>query len=147
MGYYQDIGAVGGIPKPEPRVKTRRRKDRLKGEHVSDTRDYVFARERNICRCCRFRPAQSMHELKPKGAGGKVSRKNSIAVCGELVGVDPSCHTYLQNHQIDAGFQASYGAEGELFFTAKTQAAADWLRVQVGEQIESRPMVAVEADL
>lgn len=131
------------FPKPEPRVRTKARADRKAAGTTKDVRGYVFARERDLCRCCRIRPAQSMHEIKPRSLGGKVSRKNSIATCGELVGTEECCHTYLQTRQITVG-SGILGAEAELYFTAETKGAADWMRIALGEQIESRPMIDME---
>lgn len=139
--YYQ----VCAIPKGEPRKRTKARKDRQHRDHVTDTRIYVFGRERDVCRCCRFRSAQSMDELTARGAGGRVSKRNSIAVCGEIVGAVPSCHTYLQLNQI-ACDQTELGAEGPLVFRPLTREAADWLHVKVGESILSEPMRVVEAE-
>lgn len=142
-----DMGPDSGLTfaKPEPRRKTKARADRQERTATTTVRDYVFARERNLCRCCRLRPAASMHEIKSRGAGGKRTRKNSIAVCGVLVHEEPSCHTFLQEYQIVVGASV-LGAEAELLFTAQSSAAADWLHIKVGEQILSRPMAAVEAD-
>lgn len=84
-----------------------------------------------------------MHELVFKSAGGKVSKRNSVAVCGVLVGADSSCHTYLQNHSI-AWNGGQLGAEGTLTFQPISKAAADWMRVAIGQTIESPPMVDME---
>jgi hypothetical protein len=130
------------FPKPEARVKTKRREDKKHGDHVSDVRAYVFGRERHICRCCRFRPAASMHEVKPKSLGGKVSRKNSVALCGDGV---QGCHGFCQRHQIAVG-ASILGAEAELVFTPETESAAEWLRIKVGEQIVSPPMQETEIE-
>lgn len=77
-----------------------------------------------------------MHELVFRSRGGKVSRKNSIAVCGD--GVE-GCHGHLQAHRVQFG-AGQRGAESTLVFTPVAQIAADWLRVKVGESIESPPM-------
>lgn len=135
----------GAIVKPEPRQKEKARKDRKAMKATKDVREYVMARERDLCRVCRCRPAESLHELKPRGIGGKRSKKNSVGTCGQIVGAVPSCHTYLQSHAIEWGGSV-LGAEAELIFTAMTREAADWLKVKVGEQIVSRPMQEVEAE-
>lgn len=136
-----------GIPKPEPRKKVKGRKLRA-GKKNSDTvRDYIMGRERQLCRCCRIREAQSMHELRFKSLGGKVSRQNSIGTCGQLVGSEPSCHTYLQANQIAYEMDPDVGAEGVIVFTPKTQTAADWMRVALGERLISPPMHQVEEDV
>lgn len=136
---------TAGIPKPEPRRKLQAREDRKAAKSVKDVRAYVFGRERGICRCCRWRPAESMHEIKPRGAGGKVSKANSIAVCGQLVGTDLSCHTFLQLEQIHVGYGIR-GAEDVLHFTPETEKAAEFLKIKPGEQISSPPMGAVETE-
>lgn len=89
------IGYGQAQPKPEPRARTKARKLRHQGDRHAEIRAYVFEREQHVCRCCRLRLAESMHELKSRGAGGKVSKTNSIAVCGTIVGAVPSCHTYI----------------------------------------------------
>lgn len=94
----------------------------------SAIRAYVFGREEDICRCCRIRRAESMHELVSRGRRGKVSKRNSIAVCGTLVGTEPCCHTYLQLNQIDWKGTPE-GAEGLLQFRPTTPKAAEWMRV------------------
>src|SRR3954451_3813241 len=105
---------LGGVacPKPEPRKRTKARKVRVSRAAVRDVRAYVFAREREICRCCRFRPAESMHELRPRSLRGKVSRTNSVAVCGSGT---TGCHGYLQANEIR--WHGDWrGAEGTLMF-------------------------------
>lgn len=130
--------------KPEPLQRTRNRRRRVKGTREAEVRVYVFARERDICRCCRKRRADSMHEIISRGAGGKVSRRNSIAVCGQIVGAVPSCHTYMQLYQIDV-VQEDDGAEGTLTFWPKNHAAADWMQIALGQSVKSEPMVVMEA--
>ncbi len=98
-------------------------------------REYVFEREQGICRCCRLRRADSLHELKSRGAGGKVSKRNSVAVDGDGV---RGCHGMLQRYEIVYQRQDD-GAEGLLQFCPKTQAAADHMRVKVGEWVCSLP--------
>lgn len=98
-------------------------------------RDYVFEREQGICRCCRIRKAESMHELKSRGAGGKVSKRNSVAVCGRLVGTEPCCHTFLQIDEIDW----SGNAEEQLSFQPNSKRAAEWMRIKLGLWVVSMP--------
>lgn len=102
---------------------------------VGAIREYVFEREQGICRCCRIRKAESMHELKFRSLGGKVSKRNSVAVCGQLVGVEPSCHTFLQQNQIDWWGDA----EDMLGFRPLTAPAADWMRVAIHRRVCSMP--------
>lgn len=119
--------------KPEPRKRLKARERVSYRDHVKAVRDYVFGRERGLCRCCRIRAAESMHELVFKSRGGKVSRKNSVAVCGDGV---QGCHGLLQAHQVHYG-TSQRGADATLTFTPITARAADYLRVKVGESIVS----------
>lgn len=133
------------IKKPESRKRTKGRQQRAARKVTMEVRPYVFARERNICRICRCRPTDSMHELRPRSLGGRISRRNSVAVCGSGT---TGCHGYAQSKAIRyALVDAAAGAEAAITFTAMTQAAADWMRIKVGESIESAPMVQVEAEV
>ncbi len=115
--------------KPGPTARARAKKRRLKHVHVRDVRPQVFIREGHICRCCQMRPAQSMHELKPRSLCGTVSLENSIAVCGSGT---TGCHGELQARRIDwtAGKD---GAQGTLYFKPRTQHAADLTLTPIGE--------------
>lgn len=137
---------LGGVacPKPESRKRAKGRKDRARAQVTKDVRSYVFAREREICRCCRIRRAESMHELRPRSLRGKVSRRNSMAVCGDGV---RGCHGFLQRHEITAHSKEQNGTEGTLVFVPISLQAADWLRVGIlgkYRSIESPPMVEME---
>lgn len=128
-----------------PRRLVKAAKDRDAMKQTKDVRAYVFGRERNICRCCRFRKAESMHEIIFRSQGGKVSRKNSIGVCGDGV---RGCHGLLQRHEIEVG-QASrigphFNADDTLAFRALTLAAAECLRIRLGEWIVSPVMQETE---
>lgn len=129
------------LAKPEPRKRTKRRAQREHADVVAEIRCYVFGRERDVCRICRIRRAESMHELVPRSLGGKVSKRNSIAVCGSGT---TKCHGFAQNHQVKWSDVDKMGAQGPLLFTPVSRQAAEWLRVKVGEQIESLPMGAYE---
>lgn len=102
-------------------------------------RTYVFDREHNGCRVCRRRFAESMHELVPRSLGGKVSKRNSIAVCGSGT---TGCHGFLQRHQIVCDASTGFGAEGLLLFTPRTPPAAAHLEQPINEWIVSLPRVA-----
>jgi hypothetical protein len=115
-GYYERCE----IAKPEPRARVKRRKRRLLSEHVREVREYVFLREGHVCRICGVRPAQSMHEIRPRSLGGKVSRENSIAVCGDGV---QGCHGYCQRHEI----HVAGNAESLLVTSVATDAARRWV--------------------
>lgn len=129
------------LSKPERRQKAKDRQLRVKSTQTKDVRQYVMGRERYRCRCCRLKPAESMHEIRFRSQGGKVSRKNSIGVCGDGV---KGCHGFLQRHEISVciGFE---GAESDLKFTPTTASAADWMRVKVGEAVESPTMFTMES--
>lgn len=135
------VGFGVACPKPEPRQRTKNRATRVRRNDVGEVRQYVFARERDLCRCCRWHPAESMNEEPPRSLGGKVCRKDSMAVCGDGT---RRCHGFITRHEIVIE-RGPLGAEGTLVFTAKTRAAADHMRIKVGESIESAPMVQVEA--
>lgn len=140
--YYHD---EAGIRKPEPRKKSKRRAQRIYANYAATVRAYIFGRERDICRICRIRRAESRHELVLRSQGGKVSRVNSIAVCGTIVGASPSCHTYIQAKEILWRGIPKVNAEGTLVFTPVTERAAEWMRVAVNQSIESAPMSIYEA--
>lgn len=137
--YYEKHCA---LKKPEPRMRSNGRKKREHWKRQRNTRDYIFGRERNRCRCCRFRQADTMHEIIFRSRGGKVNCANSIAVCGDGV---RGCHGFMQRHEIGVEMEPE-GAEGTLMFTATSAAAADWMRIPVGHTIESFPMRVVEAE-
>ncbi len=143
------IGFGTAQPKPsrENRLRAERRIQRADQKARKSVREYVFFREANICRCCRLRPAESMHEIRSGGAGGKVSKRNSIAVCGQIVGAVPSCHTYLQSCEIRCHVHdMSIGADGDLFFQPHTQIAADWLRVEHMHCLASGPSPRIRGE-
>lgn len=135
------IGYGVPAPKPEPRKKTKARKARQKLTNVHLVREYVFARERDICRCCRCRPAHSMHEMRPKSLGGRVSKRNSVAVCGSGTSM---CHGFLQGYQIVWDMRPDEGAEGRIIFTPKSERAAEHMKIKLGESILSAPMRDME---
>ncbi len=124
--------------KPGPMARYRAKRRRAAMKMAKPIREYVFDREQNICRCCRIRRAESRHELIPRGRGGKITKRNCVAVCGQLIGIDPSCHTYLQNSQIGVEMSAE-GAEGQLSFRAQSDDAAEWMRVEKGLWVCSMP--------
>lgn len=132
--FYQTCG----VPKGEPRKRRKAREARLEGDEHAAIRVYVFGREEGICRCCRIRAAESRHERISRGRRGGITKKNCIAVCGTIVGAVPSCHTYLQLNQIEERATTA-GAEGLLEFRPLTRAAADWMRVPIGQWVASLP--------
>lgn len=140
-----DMGETSGLKfhKGPARKPAKQRAKRMKALDTEETRVYVFARERNLCRCCRKRPAESMHELQFRSLGGKVSVRNSIAVCGEL-GTE-QCHGFLQANQIAwEAHDTAARAEGTLSFFPLSVAAAEWLGIGRGARLESPPMQTTE---
>lgn len=141
------IGYGQSAPKPpkrETKAPTRirtHRKPKADRDHVSAVRQYIIGRERNVCRCCRVRVGQSMHELIPRSLGGKISRKNSVWLCGDGVN---GCHGFLQRREINVHPDETW-AEGCLIFTPTTHPAADWMRIIRHQSVQSQPMVQIEA--
>lgn len=139
--------AVGyGIAAPKPIKTIRQVKDRAKrqkGTRAAEVRVYVFARERDVCRCCRKRRAESRHELRFRSLGGKINRQNCVAVCGDGV---QGCHGFLQRNEIAYAFaEPALGAESVVLFTVKSAAAADWMQIGQGIVLVSEPMCVMEA--
>lgn len=122
-------------PKPPRRIRVKA-KPQAERDHVTEVRDYVRGRERGRCRCCRKRPGESMHELRPRSLGGKVSRTNSVWVCGDGV---RGCHGLLQRREVRV-LQSHGGAEHTLIFEPTTRAAEDWLGIKIGDCLISDPM-------
>lgn len=127
-------------PKPESRKKLKLARRAVYADHVAKSRAYVFGRERGVCRCCRSRTAESMHELRPRSIGGRVSRRNSVAVCGSGT---TGCHGYLQSRAI-AWCGSGLGADGPLTFVAMSMSAAAHMRVAQGHSIYSPLMQQTE---
>ncbi len=122
--------------------KADRAETRQETAREARVRVYVFARERNLCRVCRLRAAVSRHELRFRSLGGKVTRENCVAVCGDGV---HGCHGHLQAHRILYDFETPIkGAEGTILFPVNHEFAAEWLRVLVGHVLVSPPMVEIE---
>lgn len=103
------------------RSTLKRRAKRDQAAAIRAVRAYVFEREDGVCRCCGWRPARSMHEVRFRSHGGKVSRANSIAVCGDGV---RGCHGLLQRHEIRARFDRQRSADGWMAFRPMTERAA-----------------------
>lgn len=127
--------------KPPRRIRPRR-KPKAERDRIAEVRQYVFARERHVCRCCRFRMAESMHELRPKSLRGRVSKRNSIAVCGDGV---RGCHGHLQRHEITFDVRTE-GAEGGIYFMPRTEQARAWMKLGERHGVESLPMRSYEED-
>lgn len=139
-----DMGPTSGLRfhKGEPRKPTNQRTKRMAAMDTAEVRVYVFGRERNLCRCCRKRPAESMHELQFRSLGGKVSVKNSMAVCGDGT---TGCHGFLQRNEITwEAHDKAARAEGTLSFFPLSPAAAEWVGLKRGERLESPVMQTTE---
>ncbi len=79
----------------------------------------------------------------PRSLGGKVSRKNSIALCGSGT---TGCHGLIQAHRITVVITNRVAwAEDSLVFVPQDAQAVDWLKLKGVQSIESPPMVAMEA--
>lgn len=80
------------LPKPTPRVVTRRAK-RLGKERMDRTeKEKVRTRDHECCRVC-GRSTRDVHERLFKSLGGVASLENSMCACRV-------CHPYLQGHAI-----------------------------------------------
>jgi len=109
------------LPKGQTRKQAKAKAAREHAKHVKAVRAYVFDRENGICRCCRIRLADSMHEIVPRSLGGEVSRENSVALCGSGT---TGCHGRIQSHRIKVhGTNSDYS----LVFEATSEASADWM--------------------
>lgn len=129
--------------KPAKTIKQLKgRKDRQQQKATKDVRTYVFGRERDICRCCRWRPAESLHELRFRSLGGKRSKRNSIAVCGSGT---TGCHGHLQAHRIDYEMD-DLGAEDVVIFIPVTKTAAEHLKLAISHRLASPPMRHIEEE-
>ncbi len=153
--FLKDIPGTNPKPTPRKKLKAKAKREKLKG--IAAVRQYVFARERDLCRCCRKRKAESLHEMIPRGRGGKVSKRNSIAVCGQLVGTEECCHTYLQQNAIIvrplepfAEYGEDPNAEKTLTFHPRTRQAIEWMGLEsansTGLILVSPPMVETEQE-
>lgn len=136
MTFFQGLGtlteanqtrrAVAKDAEPT-RKQVKAKRERGESKAVKAVRLAVFERERNMCRCCGHRKADSMHEIRPRSLGGKVSLENSIAVCGSGT---TGCHGHLQGHRIRV---VGKNAKRTLAFHPATQAARDWLNGEKGK--------------
>ena len=132
-------------PKPTPRHILKGRVKRQKAKTTAEIRQYVFARERGLCRCCRFRRAETMHEIQSRGSGGKISKRNSIAVCGDGT---RGCHGMLQQYDIHCWAPGDDltrpDAESVLEFWPRLKKASDWMHIAPGAHLVSPPMQETE---
>jgi hypothetical protein len=103
------------------RKQAKGKQERAESKQVKAIRAAVFERDRYLCRCCGHRPAESMHEIRPRSLGGKVSLENSIAACGSGT---TGCHGFMQSHQIRV---MGKNAQRTLSFAPATQQARDYM--------------------
>lgn len=141
-----------GFPKPPSRRKVKDKAKRLQRKDTAAIRQYVFARERDVCRCCRRRKADSMHEMVSRGRRGKRSKVNSIAVCGDGVN---GCHGFLQRYEIRVNSVGQpmneperLNAEQTLMFTPYSAQAREWMHLESKDSLLaliSEPMQQIES--
>ena len=85
-----------GFPKPPSRLlEKHQQRTRIELKSKAAKRA-VMERDQHRCRVC-GKEAESVHELRFRSLGGKVSLENSIAVCGSGT---TKCHGKLQRHRI-----------------------------------------------
>lgn len=85
-------------PKRGSHKRPRRQRRLAKSRNKKRVRATLFPEDQIVrCACCRFRRAQTMHEIKPESVGGVASAENSIPVCGTGT---TGCHGYLQQNAI-----------------------------------------------
>lgn len=140
------IAPQSGQPLTKPsrgaHLQPRKRRRRTRAQKGVAVRTYCFARDCGICRCCRVREAESLHEIRPRSLGGKVTRQNSIALCGSGT---TGCHGYCQSYRVRISGGPEM-AEGTLVFTALNTTAARWLRIAVGASVESPVLRPIETE-
>ena len=103
------------------RKQVKAKRERVESKAVKAIRLAVFERDRNLCRCCGHRKAESMHEIRPRSLGGKVSLENSIGSCGSGT---TGCHGLMQAHRIRV---IGRNANRTLQFAPADAAARDWM--------------------
>jgi len=86
--------ALRKSPGVTARARAAKRRAKLRVERT--VKAAVRERDGGFCRVC-GRPAESVHEIRPKSLGGPVSLENSIALCGDGT---HGCHGLAQRHQI-----------------------------------------------
>lgn len=138
------IGYGTAAPKPEPRARTKARAKRVELKATRGIHDYVFGREKDICRICRSRTAESMHELRFRSLGGKRSKRNSVAVCGSGT---TGCHGFAQRNEITYRFEdVELGAEGTVIFTPESRRSAEWMKLAIGHSTASGPTPRIRGE-
>jgi 5-methylcytosine-specific restriction endonuclease McrA len=83
-------------PKPGSRLLAKARASRRALSLSKAVKRAVMERDQRRCRVC-GRRATSVHELRFRSLGGRVSLDNSIAVCGTGT---TKCHGKLQRNQL-----------------------------------------------
>ena len=80
-------------PKPMPKLLDKRQEQREARRVDRVLKADIKARDGHKCRCCGRRDHLEVHERKTRGAGGVVSRQNSLTVCA-------ACHRLAQQYRI-----------------------------------------------
>lgn len=102
------------FPKPLPKALEKRQDTRDERREDRALKADIKARDGFRCRCCGRRDELEVHERKTRGAGGKVSRANSLTL-------DRVCHRLAQQYRI---LIEGKTCEGPLTFTMGAKIAA-----------------------
>lgn len=106
--------SIEPLSKGMPNVLRRKFKRAAIEKDRVEIKAQVFKRDGGRCRVCGAH-ATELHELKSRGAGGKRSLYNSIAVCAFQ---GNHCHRLLQTKVITYRFWSdSFGADSTITFT------------------------------
>lgn len=98
-----------GTPQPKPLPKVA---DKMAAKRAAEREDRaakadIKARDKFQCRCCGRKESLDVHERKTRGAGGTVSRANSLTLCR-------LCHQLAQQYRIQIEGES---CDGKLLFT------------------------------
>lgn len=86
------VGFGTACPKPEPRKRTKARKQRAEAKVVRDVRETIVSRDKGSCRVC-GRVGTEAHHIKKRSQGGKWTTENIILVC-------LPCHQFIHDAQM-----------------------------------------------
>lgn len=114
-----------------PRVLAKKLKRAAIEKHRIDIKGQVFKRDGGKCRVCGA-TATELHELHSRGAGGKRSIYNSIAVCDFRAN---ACHAMLQTKVILYRLLSeSFGADSTIEFAMGTRTWLSKPSLTVGQE-------------